>query len=83
MKTTLCPEEEVKWYYQGGKWCSSKLPCGRCISLSNRQEMGCQRKALKGFVDCDNCKYRFVCLTCSIDGETNFEMRYLLKNYES
>jgi hypothetical protein len=44
------------------KYCSGKLPCGRCASGSNP----CGDTELKEF-DCDNCLYRFICLTTSYE----------------
>jgi len=41
-------------------WCRYCLPCCRCIEPQFK--CSCQRDTVS--FDCDNCQYKFLCLTC-------------------
>lgn len=47
-------------------WCISKMPCGACIFNKSihygYKKLGCSGSEIDEF-DCDNCLYKFLCLT--------------------
>lgn len=74
MKFFKCPISAKKHPpYQHSKdqrYCSAKLPCGRCIS----GRIGCTQGAKKLYdFNCSNCRYRFVCFTMDYQEENNYK----------
>lgn len=68
-----CPNNEISWYYKGTIWCSSKLPCERCLTFNLGS---CGRMPIKFDFDCDNCKYKFICFTCNTTELMQFRYDY-------
>lgn len=79
MKVKLCPDKSISWSYElrTNLWCNAKLPCGRCLSEPDNDGCAaCSRIPYNYFLDCDNCKFRFICFTTKTNGEFGYEHLY-------
>ena len=63
-KFKKCGKDTFTYYEvrKGVKWCSAKLPCGRCVTVNFNPRCS---HLLEGYheFDCDNCPHKFKCLT--------------------
>lgn len=78
MKFLRCPYNySIYPFKKGEKYCSAKLPCGRCVYKpicgdipfpSKAVNMGICYPTYNEF-NCDGCQYRFVCWTMRYDDQ--------------
>ena len=59
METTIEISPLIHAY--GDKWCSSKLPCGRCITNAINNNYCIMKPTTAEELGCHDCKLRFKC----------------------
>ena len=83
----FCPDESITFIRTDKKksWCSGKLPCGRCVYNWYKMLAGfrpCIRNPMLAQFDCDNCKWKFLCLTQRFDNKSVGNMNEVFRQYE-
>ena len=78
-KFTKCDNQTVTFIRtQGKKWCSAQLPCRRCVLPRSKT---CLEDTILASFDCENCKWRFLCLTERFDNGNDLNLNVKFRQF--